>query len=87
MASLMWTMLCPPGSLWMSKQACITLFCTLRCVCVCVFVAIIGQQGGLYNFSLLNVFPLPTFHILYRTGNLWHMTSQTGNVPCLLLLL
>lgn len=87
MASLMWTMLCPPGSLWMSKQR--VLPCSAPsavCVFVCIY-AIIGQQGGLYNFSLLNVFPLPTFHILYRTGNLWHMTSQTGNVPCLLLLL
>lgn len=68
MASFMWTMLCPLHLYgWTNTvhyPACPTL-CG----------ALIGKPGGLYNFSLLNVFSPLTFHILdiYRTGNLWHL--------------
>lgn len=51
MASFMWTMLCPPESLWLSKQH--VLPSVPWDVCVCD--ALIGQAGGLYNFRLLNV--------------------------------
>ncbi len=50
------------------QTACITQHAPL-CVCVCVGVCVrvcgtlIGQPGGLYNFSLLNVFSPP--HIPY----------------------
>lgn len=41
MASFMWTMLCPPGPLWMSKQHVLP---SVPCaVCVCVCGALIGQ--------------------------------------------
>ena len=48
---------------------------TRRALCA-VCGALIGQPTGLYNISLLNVFPSFTFHILdiYRAGNLWHLT-------------
>lgn len=70
--------LCPPGSLWMSKQRVLP---SVPCVCACVCAVLWSQPGGLYNMSLLDIFLL-TFHIfyIYRTGNLWHMTGSVAGL-------
>lgn len=79
----MWTMLCPPGSLWMSKQR------ALPNVPCAVCGPLIGRPGGLYNFSLFNVVsPLspPAHSIFYifieqETCGTWLFPDRKCTLP------
>lgn len=75
----MWTMLCPLGSLWMSKQQ------VLPSVPCAVCGPLIGQHGGLYNFRVFSCSP-PSHSILYifieqETCGTWLFPDRICTLP------